>query len=194
LSGGNSPGAIVRGEGCPRSLSKTIRRTSLRMVPSKQEFANRANGSSSAFALILYRAFLSVFCGLSRHRPGNSDFGLCAATLGANWVYWPCGSDFCQAQRRNPSQATQIESPARQLYVHFLTKYMLTGKSSPDTTVHKIIQAGFSPTLALLKDTEMDLCPIEDGVVDSIKYLLFSQGFQKLNNLEHRMVNLLTKS
>jgi hypothetical protein len=37
----------------------------------------------------------------------------------------------------------QIESPARQLYVHFLTKYILTGKSIPGTTVHKIIQAGF---------------------------------------------------
>jgi hypothetical protein len=49
------------------------------------------------------------------------------------------------------------------------------------------------PTLALLKDTKLDLCPIEDGVVDSIKYLLFSQGFQKRNNLEHSMVNLPTK-
>jgi hypothetical protein len=28
-----------------------------------------------------------------------------AATLGANWVYWPSGSDFGQAQRRSPSQA-----------------------------------------------------------------------------------------
>jgi hypothetical protein len=32
-----------------------------------------------------------------------------AATLGANWVYWPSGSDFGQAQR-SPSQATQCFS------------------------------------------------------------------------------------
>jgi hypothetical protein len=31
-----------------------------------------------------------------------------AATLGANWVYWPSGSDFGQAQRRSPSQATHV--------------------------------------------------------------------------------------
>jgi hypothetical protein len=28
-----------------------------------------------------------------------------AATLGANWVHWPSGSDFGQAQRRSSSQA-----------------------------------------------------------------------------------------
>jgi hypothetical protein len=32
---------------------------------------------------------------------GNSD--LRAATLGANWVYWP--SDFGEAKRRSPPQA-----------------------------------------------------------------------------------------
>jgi hypothetical protein len=31
-----------------------------------------------------------------------------AATLGANWVYWLSGSDFVQAQRRSPSQATHV--------------------------------------------------------------------------------------
>jgi hypothetical protein len=29
-----------------------------------------------------------------------------ATTLGANWVYWPSGYDFGQAQRKSPSQAT----------------------------------------------------------------------------------------
>jgi hypothetical protein len=31
-----------------------------------------------------------------------------AAMLGANWVYCPSGSDFGKAQRRSPSQATNV--------------------------------------------------------------------------------------
>jgi hypothetical protein len=40
-----------------------------------------------------------------------------AATLGANWVYWPSGSDFGQAQRRSPSQATHV-SHLDLLHIH----------------------------------------------------------------------------
>jgi hypothetical protein len=57
----------------------------------------------SAFALILsYRAFFECF--ISRHDihvgPAiPTSAYLRAATLGTNWVHWPSGSDFGQAQR-----------------------------------------------------------------------------------------------
>jgi hypothetical protein len=69
------------------------------------------NSISSAFALILYRAFFYRILYTTRfivpNKPGNSDLRLIlrAATLSANWVYWSSSSDFGQAQR-SPSQAT----------------------------------------------------------------------------------------
>jgi hypothetical protein len=48
--------------------------------------------------------------GLSRHIGPVilTSAYLRAATLGANWVYWPSVSDFGQPQRRSPSQATHV--------------------------------------------------------------------------------------
>jgi hypothetical protein len=52
---------------------------------------------------------LSIFCVSPRFiAPIPTSACLRAATLGANWVYWPRGSDLGQAQRRSPSQATHV--------------------------------------------------------------------------------------
>jgi hypothetical protein len=65
-------------------------------------------------------AYFAYHRGLSRHiglGPAITSAYLRAATLGANWVYWPRGSAFGQAQRRSSSQATHVSHLDRVFYL-----------------------------------------------------------------------------
>jgi hypothetical protein len=55
-------------------------------------------------------------CGLSRHIHIGPAIPT-SSSLGADWVYWPSGSDFRQAQRRSPSQATHVSQLDGVLYL-----------------------------------------------------------------------------
>ena len=90
-----------------------------------------------------------------------------------------------------------VGSPARDLCrpICFLSKYVLNGKCIPDTLMGRVVKLGFSPTRAALSYNKPTLHskPL-DGIVDSLRSVIFNQNILSRGSSSHTLVKLLTKA
>ena len=101
-----------------------------------------------------------------------------------------------QRSRSLYSRIFNIDSPARDLNLFFLESYITTGKTFPGTLCHNIVKQGSSPVaLALgLKPNRAKHHTDENGIVDSLRFLVFHENFIKPYKEEHLLVSLLTRA
>ena len=88
-----------------------------------------------------------------------------------------------------------MDSPVRDLCICLLFKYVLNGKCIPDTLMGRVVKLGFSPTRAALSYTKPTLLskPL-DGIVDSLRSVIFSPNILSKGSRSHTLLKLLTKT
>ena len=88
-----------------------------------------------------------------------------------------------------------VDSPARDLCICFLSKFFLNGKCIPDTLMGRVVKLGFSPTRAALSYTKPTLHskPL-DGIVDSLRSVIFSPNILSRGSSGHTLLKLITKA
>lgn len=87
------------------------------------------------------------------------------------------------------------DSPARSLNVLFLARYLNGGNVTRGTLLYSVVKEGFSPIDIIFEKHGFNKSNhMSDGVVDSLRGLIFSPSFGCPNSKERRMANLLTKA
>ena len=84
----------------------------------------------------------------------------------------------------------KVESPAQ----HLLSRFILYGKTIPGTLLDRVVSMGESPTKRAFNSQHIPETSVtnNDGLVDSIIHLLFTDNFTKPYSHEHLLVHLLT--
>jgi hypothetical protein len=80
-----------------------------------------------------------------------------------------------------------------------LNRYMLTGYCNKDTLIGRIVSMGLSPIKIAFSDSsckykDFQKQPMQDGITDSIKFLVMQANFIKPYSEEHVLVKLLTQA
>ncbi|CAL4133541.1 unnamed protein product, partial [Meganyctiphanes norvegica] len=89
----------------------------------------------------------------------------------------------------------QCDTPAKEFQCLLLSSYVLTGKAEIGTLLDRVIKAGHNPlNLIINKPTFSRHTTNEDGLVDSLRHLLYHENYQKPGSQEHILATLLTKS
>ena len=89
----------------------------------------------------------------------------------------------------------QCDTPAKEFQCLLLSSYVLTGKAEIGTLLDRVIKAGHNPlNLIINKPTFSRHTTNEDGLVDSLRQLLYHENYQKPGSQEHILATLLTKS
>lgn len=87
-----------------------------------------------------------------------------------------------------------VPSPARDLCVELMAQYVATGFYIPGTLVGRVVDMGISPARAAFNQTKWKVTNNEDGLIDSLRSLLFHDNYMKPWSDERMIVSLLTKS
>ena len=76
----------------------------------------------------------------------------------------------------------------------FLLLFIFYGKTVPETLLDRVVSMGESPTKRAFNPQHVPKTSVtnNDGLVDSIRHLLFTDNFTKPYSHEHRLVHLLT--
>ena len=77
--------------------------------------------------------------------------------------------------------------------IYVLSKYVLNGKCIPDTLMGRVVKLGFSPTALSYTKPILHLKPL-DGVVDSLRSVIFSSNILSRGSSSHTLLKLLTKA
>ena len=78
---------------------------------------------------------------------------------------------------------------------NLLSEYVLTGSAVPGTLLDHVTQSGISPvSLAFGSRPNCKHFNRQDGIVDSLRFLLHHENFIKPYGEEHMLVSLLTKA
>ena len=86
------------------------------------------------------------------------------------------------------------DTPCRDLNIELLNSYMLYGEYTNGTLLHRLLDMGQSPVCAALSKTfGIDMQP-DNGIVDSMKHLLYHENFIKFYSDEHVLLTLLTRA
>jgi hypothetical protein len=93
----------------------------------------------------------------------------------------------------------QVESPCHKLCMLQLNRYMLTGYCNKDTLIGRIVSMGLSPIKIAFSDSsckykDFQKQPMQDGITDSIKFLVMQANFIKPYSEEHVLVKLLSQT
>ncbi len=88
-----------------------------------------------------------------------------------------------------------MSSPTKNLCYQLLSEYIENGIIIPGTIVDRVLKLGFSPIDVLFHN----VCHkhdhvFNDGIVDSLRMLLFSEHFIKPWGCEYMLVKLLTRA
>ncbi|KAK2171370.1 hypothetical protein NP493_1068g01010 [Ridgeia piscesae] len=88
----------------------------------------------------------------------------------------------------------KVESPARRLMQHLLSCSIFCGETVPGTLLDRVVSMGESPTKRAYYSQHVPKTSVtnNDGLVDSIIHLLFTDNFAKPYSHEHLLVPLLT--
>ena len=88
----------------------------------------------------------------------------------------------------------KVESPARRLMQHLLSGFIFYGKTVPGTLLDSVVSMGESPTKRAFNYQHVPKTSVtnNDGLVDLIRHLLFTDNFTKPYSQEHLLVHLLT--
>ena len=94
----------------------------------------------------------------------------------------------------------KVDSPARDLQSILLADYLLTGSLTKGTLLERIVKAKQNPLEIVLGEqtisatTKYDHCTYENGIIDSLRFLLNHDDYNKPWSEEHILVTLLTKA
>ena len=88
----------------------------------------------------------------------------------------------------------KVESPARRLMQHLLSRFIFYGETISGTLLDRVVSMGESPTKRAFNSQHIPETSVSnnDGLVDSIRHLLFTDNFTKPYSHEHLLVHLLT--
>ena len=87
----------------------------------------------------------------------------------------------------------KVESPARRLMQHLLSRFICYGETVPGTLLDRVVYMDESPSKrAFTYQHVLESSATNDGLVDSIRHLLFTDNFTKPYAHEHLLVHLLT--
>ena len=78
----------------------------------------------------------------------------------------------------------KVESQARRLMQHLLSRFIFYGKTVPGTLLDRVVPMGESPIKRGVTNN--------NGLVDSFRHLLFTDNFTKPYSHEHLLVHMLT--
>ena len=88
----------------------------------------------------------------------------------------------------------KVASPVRTLCCHLLSKYIVSGEVVKGTIVGRIINTGVSPVLCMQTYTPDKGRSQDDGVVDSLRHLLYHENYCTPGSNEHILAKLITRS
>ena len=88
----------------------------------------------------------------------------------------------------------KVECPARRLIQHVLSRFIYYGETVPGTLLDRVVSMGESPSKRAFNSQYVPETSVtnNDGLVDSIRHLLFPDNFTKPYSHEHLLVHLLT--
>ena len=89
-----------------------------------------------------------------------------------------------------------IASPVRSLFLHLVSKHAMEGTVVPGAMVDRLLRFGVSPLRTALGYEPQSRVTIndQDGITDSLKYIVNHRNFNHPGSLEHKLAKLLTKS
>jgi hypothetical protein len=88
----------------------------------------------------------------------------------------------------------QVDTPLMSLQSVLLSKYLKSRTVVKGTILDRLIKTGYKPLKLAFEKQEMVIKPMENGLIDSLKYLLFHENYSKPWSSEHMLVTLLTKA
>ena len=91
----------------------------------------------------------------------------------------------------------QVDNPARVLSNAMLCDYINSRHLIPGSLIHRVVEAGFSPIKCLSirqQFTAHRSNNMHDGIVDSLRHLLYHENFVKPYSEEHILATLLVKA
>jgi len=74
-----------------------------------------------------------------------------------------------------------------------LAEYVVTGKTMTGTLIDRLLKCGVSPIIAALHKPRSKGSPPQDGVIDSLRQLVYSENNVKLWSYKFLLASLLTK-
>ncbi len=87
----------------------------------------------------------------------------------------------------------KVAGPAMDIHCELLASYFISGQCEPGTLIERVVQAGISPTRAMMSKVRLPNEKQSDGVIDTIKYMLHHCDFIKPDSCERQLVRLLTR-
>ena len=91
----------------------------------------------------------------------------------------------------------KTNTPARDLQSVLLARYIIEGNITKGTLLEKIVKAGYDPLQILFDKQNLrgsdHVVNEEDGVTDSLSFLLHHEDYNKPWSEEHMLATLLTK-
>ena len=89
----------------------------------------------------------------------------------------------------------QVDTPLLHLQAALMSEYILQNKTINGTLIDRIVKYGQDPCLvAFNKQLRNHNYTEDDGIVDSLRYLLFHENYIKPWSEEHILATLLTKA
>ena len=90
----------------------------------------------------------------------------------------------------------KCESPLKDLNLFLLSKYLTTGSLIKGTILHRVVSMGESPVKSIFNYCPNKQCAgsINDGTVDSVKYLIHHTNYIKPWSTEYGLCKLLCKA
>ena len=88
----------------------------------------------------------------------------------------------------------KVESPARRLMQHLLSRFICYDEMVPGTLSDRVVDMGELPSRRAVNSQHVPETSVtnNDGLVDSIRHLLFTVNFTKPYSHEHFLVHILT--
>ena len=87
----------------------------------------------------------------------------------------------------------KVENPARRLMQHLLSRFLCYDETVPGTLLDTVVSMGESPSKRAFNYQHVpESSATNDGLVDSIRHLLFTDNFTRPYSHEHLLVHLLT--
>lgn len=88
-----------------------------------------------------------------------------------------------------------VESPTKILNLYFVSRYLVHGSYIEGSLLSKIIRMGESPVNAMFSKLSVNVSNSEDnGIIDSLRYLLYHENYVKPWGTEHLLARLLTRA
>ena len=88
-----------------------------------------------------------------------------------------------------------VDSPARTLQCSALASYILTGETTKNTLLGRIVESGQSPVSLILNPPKHSPPhSSQDGIVDSLRHLIIQDNFVKPYGNDHYLASLLLKA